>query len=100
MPGAAAAGGKYVIGLELDHGPNHHPERRKRLFKGMELGQQGRVDPAPVLYPGQGHTKGLDDVIGRHGKVRGPLLHHLQHGKQHLRTPPLGDVRPGGMRRP
>ena len=45
--------GQGVVGFELHHGPDHHPQRHQGGFEEGELGhEQLGSTPSPVLYPG------------------------------------------------
>ena len=41
-----------VVGFQLLHGPDLDAHRRERLFQGVELGQQHRIDPVAGLVAG------------------------------------------------
>src|SRR5207245_6957255 len=77
-------GCERVVGLQVGHWPYRHAHDGERLFERVELREQRGVDALSGLVIGpQIVAKRLDDVVGRHAEVSGPLLDHLQDGVQH-----------------
>ena len=67
----SARGGQRIVGLELDHRPDHETRRLQRLFEQRELRQERRIDSgAGLVAAPQPVAERLDDVIGRDADVR------------------------------
>src|SRR2546426_1581498 len=82
--GDPRGGGKRVVGLELDHGPDSDAHRSERVLQRVELREKRRLDAlARLVISPDVIAKRLDDVIGGDPDVRRSLLDHLQHGLQH-----------------
>ena len=80
--------GEGVVGLELDHGPHHDPERDQGLLERPGLRPQIRVDAVPGLVARpQVVAERLDHMVGGDAHVRRALAQELQHGADH---PPDG----------
>ena len=77
-------GSQRIVRLELHHRPDHNARRREDVFEQRELRQQVGLDAFAglVAWP-QLVAKRFDDVIGRHGNVRGAALDHAQHRREH-----------------
>ena len=72
-------GSQRVVGLELDHRPDHDPHRGQRVFQRMKLRPQGAVDAfARLVALPEVVAEGLDDVVGRDADVRGAAFEHLR----------------------
>src|SRR5439155_1221895 len=77
-------GCERIVGLQVGHGPYGHAHGGEGFLERVELRQQGGLNTISRLVLGpESVTEGLDDVVGRHTDVRGPLLDHLQDGVQH-----------------
>src|SRR5262249_6699235 len=68
-------GSERIVGLELDHRPDHHPEGSNSLLGEWELGQQLSSDALTGLVLREEIVaEGLDDVIEGTRHVRGARL--------------------------
>src|SRR2546425_792336 len=77
--GHGGRGGERVVGLELDHGPDHHAERAQRVLERLELGVEHGIDALARLVTGpQRVAKRFDDVIGGHAQVGRAALEHAE----------------------
>ena len=77
--GHGRGGGQRVVGLEVDHGPDRHAERAKRLLERLELPVQDRVHALARLVAGPERVaERLDDVIGSDAQVSDAALEHAE----------------------
>ena len=77
-------GGQRVVGLELDHGPDHDAGGGERLLQRMELRHQRAVDAlAGLVARPELVAERLDDVVGGDADVGGAALDHPEHGVHH-----------------
>ena len=76
-PGDRGRGGHRVVGFELEHRPDGHAERDEGVLEDRELHQQlgGHARTRLVARP-QLVAERLDDLVGGHTDVGGPLLEH------------------------
>ena len=73
-----------VVGLDLDHRPHGHAERRHASSSHGNCGLQLRVDPRTVLVAGpQVVAERLDDVVGGDADVGGTVAQHAHQRPQH-----------------
>ena len=94
LVGHFGAAGQRVVGLELDHRPHQHPQGTEGLLERPGLGPQIGIDAFTRLVPGpQVVAERLDDVVGGHADVGGPLPQQLQHRADH--PPHRGHLVPG-----
>ena len=78
-----------VIRLQLDHRPCRHSHRRQKLFEGVKLRPQRRIDSFAGLIAGPKLVaERLDDVVGGHSDVRRSFIQHLHDGAEHSRHRP------------
>ena len=70
-----------VVGLELDHGPDDHPEGAERVLQRLELGVEHRVDAlARLVVRPERVPERFDDVVGGHAEVGRAAFEHSQDG--------------------
>jgi len=103
---ARRARGQRVVGLVLAHRPDRDAERARRLFDGVELRPQRRVDPFVALVGGeQIVTERTDRIVERDRDVRHRLCRLRQQRQQRrgdahrrLRVPARGRPVVGALR--
>ncbi len=72
---AGRGGRQGVVGLELDHGPDDHPEGLEGLLQQGELGQELRRHAGLGLVAGVALVApGADDMVGGAAEVRDAVL--------------------------
>src|SRR5690606_5925213 len=86
-------GGESVVGLQLDHRPDHYTHGGECVLERMELFQEGALDACAGLVPGpELVAERFDHVIGSDTDVGGVVLEHLEHGAQHPEHGTVGRV--------
>ncbi len=74
---------KGVVGLEFDHRPHLHAHGGESLVEHRELGQQDRVDAfSRLVARPEVVAERLDDLVGGHADVGGPLFEEVVHRPQ------------------
>ena len=80
--------GQPIVGLELEHGPDHHAESPQRIFDELELRQQLWRHPRLRLVAGVTIVApGADDMVGGAAEVRDTVIgqqrqHRLHHAQR------------------